>query len=597
MKELCWPFDGEYIINHRKKIKKALLAEETKRVKKKIAVLGGSTTHDIVCLLELFLLNQGIEPEFYESEYNQYYGDGVFGNELLDNFAPDIIYIHTSFRNINVPFPQMGDTKETVDGLIEAQLKHFRTLWDALKAKFRCPIIQNNFELPFYRLQGNRDCWDYRGKVNFVNRLNMLFATEAEARQDFYINDINYISACYGLDRWSEPFYWYMYKYCCSLDAMPDFAYNLSNIVKSVFGRNKKAFALDLDNTLWGGVVGDDGVDGIDVGREVSTGQCYYEFQSYLKEYKQLGVLLNVASKNDMENAVAGLKHPSGVLKPEDFTVIKANWDAKSKNVADTAKMLDLLPESFVFVDDNPAERQIVADYIPGVSVPEMTKPEEYIRIIDRSGFFEVTSYSADDAKRVEMYKANAQRALESESFTDYNEYLLNLKMVGTIEDFKPVYLARITQLTNKSNQFNLTTRRYTESEMAEISEKNNYIRLYGRLQDKFGDNGIVSVVIGEIKETEGVKSLHVDLWLMSCRVLKRKMEQAMLDTLVEKAQAAGVEKIYGYYYPTAKNHMVENLYGEFGFEKLSEDSGGNTVWVLKTEGYAKQNDVIEVNQ
>ncbi|MBO7391137.1 MAG: HAD-IIIC family phosphatase, partial [Verrucomicrobia bacterium] len=406
------------------------------------------------------------------------------------------------------------------------------------------------------------------------------------------IHDIHYISAASGLEKWSDPFYWYMYKYCLCVPAIPEFAFNLSNIIKAIFGKNKKALVLDLDNTLWSGVVGDDGVDGIDVGQETSVGQGFYEFQSYLKAHKQLGILLNVASKNDHENAIAGLNHPSGVLRPEDFTIIKANWDAKSENIKKIAAELALLPESLVFVDDNPAEREIVRAYVPGVAVPEVNKVEEYIHRIDRGGYFEVTSFSADDASRVEMYRQNIMRAQAQESFTDYNEYLLSLDMHADIKDFEPVYLARITQLTNKSNQFNLTTKRFTESEMEATAADPQYVRLYGRLTDKFGDNGIVSVVIGRQED----KLLHMELWLMSCRVLKRDMEQAMLDELVRVAAERGVEEIRGYYYPTAKNKMVEKLYETFGFTLLSADDAGNTVWSLKTAGYENQNRVIKVN-
>ena len=594
MRELEYPFDAEKIIKDRRKLKKALLANGQTRIHKKIAVLGGSTTHDIISALELFLLDQGIEPEFYESEYAQFYQDAMFGNEELDAFGPDVIFIHTSTRNINVPFPSMSDSAEQIDAALNAQVKWFSGMWDKLKEKFSCPIIQNNFEPPFYRLMGNRDAWDVHGRVNFVTRLNQLFYDEASRRTDFYINDINYMAASYGLKEWSDPFYWYMYKYCLCVPAIPEFAFNLSNIIKSIFGKNKKALVLDLDNTLWSGVVGDDGVDGIDVGQETSVGQGYYEFQTYLKAHKDLGVLLNVNSKNDRDNAIAGLNHPSGVLRPDDFTVIKANWEAKSENLKAIANELSLLPESLVFVDDNPAEREIVRAYVPGAAVPEVNKVEEYIRNIDRCGYFEVTTYSADDAKRVEMYRQNIMRAQAQETFTDYNEYLLSLDMHADIKDFEPVYLARITQLTNKSNQFNLTTRRYTESEMEAVFADESRIRLYGRLVDRFGDNGIVSVVIGR-KDTEARK-LHIELWLMSCRVLKRDMEQAMLDELVRRAASAGIEEIVGYYYPTAKNHMVENLFGTFGFDRISCDEAGNTVWTLKTAGYVNQNKVIKVN-
>ncbi|MGN0597862.1 MAG: HAD-IIIC family phosphatase, partial [Ruminiclostridium sp.] len=455
-----------------------------------------------------------------------------------------------------------------------------------------CPIIQNNFEMPFFRLLGNKDASDYHGRTNYINRLNAFFCDYADSHKGFYINDIDYISASYGLKEWSNPLYWNMYKYCLCVPAIPEFAFNLAHIIKSIFGKNKKALALDLDNTLWGGVVGDDGVDGIQVGPEVPMGQVYSEFQSYLKAHKQLGVLLTVCSKNDRENAIAGLNHPDGVLKPDDFIIIKANWENKDRNIAETAAELNILPESIVFVDDNPAERAIVKAQL-GIEAPDMDGVENYIQTLDRNGYFEVTAFSEDDLKRNEMYKENAKRAEQLARFTDYGEYLDSLEMTATIEDFTPIYLQRITQLTNKSNQFNLTTKRYTAAEMEIIYNSSDYIRLYGKLEDKFGDNGVVSVVIGRIVDD----TLDIELWLMSCRVLKRDMEFAMLDRLCEEARKLSISKIIGNYYPTAKNSMVKELFDTFGFEKISEDEQGNKKYILDVYSYENKNKHIKVQK
>ena len=584
---LDYPFDSAAVMKKQKSLKRELLAMDVKRIPVKIAVLGGSTTNGIVDILELFLLNYGIQPEFYQSEYAQYWQDAMFGAEL-EEFKPDYVFIHTTNRNITA-YPEMAMDKEQVDSLFASQTDRFVQMWDKLRQRFGCPIIQNNMELPYWRLLGNKDAADFHGRVSFVTRFNEAIYRYADSHDGFYIHDINYLSACYGLDKWSNPLYWNMYKYALPVPAIPDFAYSLANIFKSLLGKNKKALALDLDNTLWGGVVGDDGVDGIAIGQEIPMGQGYYEFQQYVKSRKQLGVLLTVCSKNDEENAIAGLNHPDGALKPEDFAVIKANWEPKDRNIAQTAQELNILPDSIVFADDNPAEREIVHAQL-GVEAPPMDGVENYIRTLDRGGYFEITTFSKDDLHRGEMYQANALRAKQQASFSDYGEYLQSLEMVATIADFEPVYLKRITQLTNKSNQFNLTTRRYTDREMEEVYESDRYIRLYGKLVDKFGDNGVVSVVIGEIKGDE----MHIDLWLMSCRVLKRDMEQAMLDVLVEQCRNHGIKTIYGYYYPTAKNAMVKELYGTFGFAKISENDKGDTVWTLSVEGYQNQNRYIK---
>lgn len=591
MKMLTYPFDEAYILSKKKKIKKELLDSGTNFTDTKIAILGGSTTNDIKLVMELFLLDYGIKPSFYESEYNRYYQDAVFHNAELEEFAPQIIYIHTTNRNIT-EYPKISDSAEAIDELIKNEVQKFTTMWTKLEEKYHCPIIQNNFEMPLYRIMGNKEASDIHGKINFINRLNEEFYKYAREHNNFYICDINYISADYGLKKWQEPFYWYMYKYALNVSAIPYLSYNVANIIKSLLGKNKKGFVLDLDNTLWGGIVGDDGVDNLEIGPEESGGQVYTEFQNYIKEHKDLGLVLNIASKNEEENAIAGLNHPDGVLKPDDFIEIKANWEPKDRNFANIAESLTLLPESLVFVDDNPAERAIVEGNLKGVRAPEIGEAHNYIQTIDRSGFFEVTNLSKDDLNRNEMYKENVKRAKLQASFENYEDYLLSLEMVGTIKRFEPIYTARIAQLSNKSNQFNLTTKRYTQTEIEEVMADETYIPLYGKLVDKFGDNGLVSVVIGHIVDD----ICHIDLWLMSCRVLKRDMEFAMMDELVRQCKKKGIKQIKGYYYPTAKNNMVREFYALQGFTKISEDEAGNTEWKFDImDGYENKNKVIKV--
>lgn len=592
MKELEYPFDPEWILKKKKALKRELL-QNTQRtfLEKKIAILGGSTTRDIRDILELFLLNYGIRPCFYESEYNQYYADGMFPNPALEEFHPDILYIHTSNRNIE-QYPSLEDDRTLVTQKLQAEYERFQALWEHLHAVYGCPVIQNNFEPPLYRLLGNRDASDHRGRWNYIQRLNQMFYEYADTHQDFYIHDICYEAADYGLERWSDPFYWNMYKYAMCVPAIPYTAFQLARIIKSIFGRNKKVLNLDLDNTLWGGVIGDDGPENIEIGQETSLGQTYAEFQDYLKQHKKLGVLLSVNSKNNEETALSGLERADSVLKREDFVAFRANWEPKSHNLYATAEELKLLPESFVFVDDNPAEREIVRQEVPGAAVPEITKVEEYIRVLDRSGFFEVTNFSEDDLKRNEMYLANEQRNRMQKNFSDYGDYLRSLEMKAQIGAFDPAYFSRIAQLTNKSNQFNLTTHRYSQSEIEQIAADPQYLTLCGRLEDKFGDNGVVSIVIGR-KEKD---VLQIELWLMSCRVLKRDMEYAMMDTLVKQCRDCEILQIYGYFYPTAKNAMVKDFYALQGFEKLEEDVDGNAKWSFRIpEQYTLKNQVITV--
>ena len=594
MKELEYPFDSEYIVKKKKSLKKKLLEDDSKKfLEKNIAILGGSTTSDIKLILELFLLNYGIKPNFYESEYNQYWQDAMFENKELEEFKPDIIFIHTTNRNIK-EFPETSDSTEEVENKIENEFNNFYVMWEHLKEVYHCPIIQNNFEYPFYRLMGNKDATSIYGKVNYITKLNLKFAEYAESNENFFINDINYQSAQFGLDKWADQFYWYMYKYAMSISAIPTLSYNVANIIKAIYGKNKKGFVLDLDNTLWGGIIGDDGVENIALGQETAEGEAYLEFQEYLKMHKQIGIILNVNSKNEIENALAGLNRVDSVLKPEDFVSIKANWNPKSQNMKEIANELNLGVDSLVFVDDNPAERAIINKNIPDVRTPEMEKVDNYIKTLDNSGFFEVVNLSNDDIKKTKMYKQNIERKNKLSTFENYDDYLKSLEMKAEIQNFIPMYMSRIAQLTNKSNQFNLTTKRYTQAEIEEVANSDEYITLYGKLEDSFGDNGVVSVIIGK-KENE---KLNIDLWIMSCRVLKRDMEYAMMDTLVHNATKNGIKEIYGYYYPTMKNKMVKNFYELQGFEKIEEDSEGNTKWKFVIDkNYNNKNKFIKVEE
>ncbi len=594
--ELEYPFDSELILQKKKSLRRRLLEDTSvKRIPKKIAVLGGSTTSDIKKILELFLLNQGIEPTFFESEYAQYWQDVMFDNPELVAFEPDLIFIHTSTRNIR-SFPTVRMSEDDISSLLEDTIHPFIQMWDKIAASYHCPVIQNNFEQPFYRLMGNKDVSDHHGKLNFVTRLNERLYEYARTHENFYVQDINFLASSYGLTKWADPYYWHMYKYALAVPAIPELSYNLANIIKSIYGKNKKALVLDLDNTLWGGIVGDDGPENIEIGQETPTAQLYSEFQSYIKEHTDLGVLLAVDSKNDEENALAGLSRPDSVLHPKDFLILKANWEPKDRNLEQIAAEINIGVDALVFVDDNPAERHIVKGQLPAVGVPEMTVPEHYITDLDRAGYFEITTLSGDDLGRNDMYRANLQRVRQEASFTDYHEYLLSLEMKAEIQPFAPMYMARIAQLTNKSNQFNLTTLRCSQADIDEFAADPQRITLYGKLEDRFGDNGVVSVVCGHIAENNP-ELFHIDLWLMSCRVLKREMEFAMMDELAAACLSRNIHEIRGYYYPTAKNKMVRDFYQLQGFDKISEDTDGNTVWhLLIDDSYVRKTDVIAVN-
>lgn len=583
-----YPLDAGKILRKKKSLKNKLLSrKEFKSVN--IAILGGSTTAEIKNILELFLLKIGLKPRFYESAYNHYYEDALFGSKELDQFNPDIIYIHTTNKNI-LSFPAPQDSAEDIDVKLENEINKYKEIWQSL-SKFNCAIIQNNFDYPENRSLGNLDCYDIHGQTYFINKLNEQFCINAMQIKNLYINDINYLSSYLGLRYWFDKSLWHQAKYAMSLDSIPELTFNLSKIIGSIFGKSKKCLILDLDNTCWGGVIGDDGLDGISIGNENAISESYTAFQRYSKELKNRGITLAVCSKNDFENAKEGLGHPDSVLEFDDFTSFKANWYPKNKNILDIVKDINIGVDSIVFIDDNPVERDIVSSQIPDISVPDVgSNVVDFITHIDRNGYFEPTSITAEDINRNQYYGDNKKRFNKQAAFKSYDEFLASLDMVAEIKSFSPIYLDRITQLTNKTNQFNLTTKRYTFGEIEAVTSSAKYIKIYGKLTDKYGDNGLTAISIGRVDS----ETCHIDLFIMSCRVLKRNMEFAMLDELVAKCKVKGVEELKGYYLESAKNSMVSDLYEKFGFKLVSQE-GGNTVWTLNITNYEAQCRFIKV--
>ena len=399
------------------------------------------------------------------------------------------------------------------------------------------------------------------------------------------------MSSYIGLKNWFDNSLWHQAKYALSMESIPELAFNISKIVTSIFGKSKKCLILDLDNTCWGGVIGDDGINGINIGTETPLSESYTFFQEYVKELNDRGITLAVCSKNDFKNAKEGFNHPDSILNFDDFTSFKANWNSKDQNILDISKEINIGIESLVFIDDNPVERDLVLSQIPSISVPNVGGDViDFIRHIDRNGYFEPVSLSDDDKNRSQYYEDNKKRANEQATFKSYDDFLSSLGMTAEIKSFSTIYLDRITQLTNKTNQFNLTAKRYTAGEIENISTSDEYIKIYGKLADKYGDNGLIAVSIGKIKN----RQCHIDLWLMSCRVIKRNMEYLMFDEFVKQSSEKGISEIVGYYNKTAKNNMVSNFYEKLGFT-LSEVHNENTIWTLDISNYKNKNKFIEL--
>jgi len=559
----------------------------------RLAVLRGSTANEMIEFAELFLLAEGFRCTFYESEYNKYYEEAVLDPERIVDFRPDIVYVHTSCMNLQ-GWPPLSATEVDHEAFVASEFSRFRQIWHSLRQNVGSHIIQNNFELPPFRVFGNLDSIAYGGRAKFVNRLNLEFANEALHDPRLFVQDVNALSAALGGRNWFDWERWYSYKLMTTPAANLALARSLTAIVRALYGRSRKCLVLDLDNTLWGGVIGDDGPENIKIGRETAVAEAYTAFQEYCLMLRSRGILLAVCSKNDEETAKQGFEHPDSVLKLSHFSAFRANWEPKHENLTAIAKELKLGIDSLVFVDDNPAERALVASQLPMVAVPDVgAGVTQFIPALEAGGYFETVRVTAEDFSRADTYAANSQRALLESKFHDYGEYLGSLQMTAEIDAFKPVYLDRIAQLTNKTNQFNLTTRRYTVTEIQKIFLDPAYITLYGKLTDAFGDNGLVSVIVAR----KDGSTLHIELWLMSCRVLKRDLEFAMLDELVTRAQAAGIETIVGYYYRTPRNSMVADHYRRLGFacESQGPDEGQSRWRLQLTTDYQPKCQYIQI--
>ena len=562
------------LLRNRRKLKQELL-KQSNLLSIRVAILGGSTTTEVKSILELFLLQTGIQPTFYESGYNRYSEEVLFENPDLWNFKPDVVFIHTTWQNVS-QFPRLLEDESQVEHRVRQEMIRFESLWEKIHTQLGALIIQNNFDLPRLRPLGNLEASQSYSRINFLMRLNGEFGKYCRDHSRFFLNDIHYLSAQVGLAAWIGNSYWYNFHMALSPTATIALARNVTGIIKSIYGKSKKCLVLDLDNTLWGGVIGEDGLQNILLGRDHPVGEAFLDFQRYVKQLQRRGIILAVCSKNDPENAKEGFSHRDSLLKLEDFSAFKANWDPKPQNLREIATELNIGLDSLVFIDDNPVERELVSRELPEVAVPDLRSDvSEYAEILEREGYFEVDKIVQDDLSRAEFYNSNTQRKACEFSFRDYGAFLASLEMQAEIAPFHPIYVERITQLINKTNQFNLTTRRYTSAEVEAIAQDPSCISLYGRLSDRFGDNGLVSVLIGHVSD----HTVEVDAWLMSCRVFKREMELSMFDALVEQCQALGIRTIVGIYIPSKKNGLVAGHYASLGFKRTEQNSHNRQVW------------------
>lgn len=587
------PDDYALLARKRKRLVKEYLARK-ELIKTRIAILGGFSTQEILSFTELFLLSRGIKAEFYECSYDRYYEEAIYPSRQLIEFDPQIIYICTSSANIS--FQALHD--EGADQYAIREIRKYQEIWDSLASRFKCPIIQNTFDFPFIRSLGNLDASHPAGKTYLVNTLNLAMAKDARERESLYLCDLQWLAYNAGRDKWANAKEWYANKYAIGVHAIPLLANNIASIIASILGKTKKAIVLDLDNTLWGGVISEDGINNIEIGPGSPTGEAFLEFQSYILDLKRRGIILALASKNDQSIAIEALESSDSLLGKDDFSSIQINWERKDGNIAKIAQELDIGLDSIVFIDDNPAEREIVRQSLSDVVTPDLgSGPEDYIRSIESTGSFETVHISSEDTKRSAMYRQNRLRQRYQVSIGDYSEFLGGLEMKADVISFQEKDLKRLAQLTNKTNQFNLTTLRLTESDLQKMINSEYYVTIQARLADKFGDNGIVSLMAASIDVNEEIA--NIELWLMSCRVLKRELEDVMMNKMIALLKERHIRIVYGHYIPTSKNKMVESAYLDRGFVATSKGptDGGGTWFKCEVASYSELPHQIRVNQ
>jgi FkbH-like protein len=525
----------------------------------RIAVVGGVTIDYLRRAIACAVAAEGVFPVTYQATFGSYVQDILDPASALHAFAPDLIVIAPSHRDLIAPLPIAATAAET-DAALEPAVALFRKLWASLAAR-NIRIIQHLLVPPAARYRGPADRLAPAAPANQVRRLND--ALLAAGRGLVHFLDMEQLATAIGARRWSAERFHYAAKLDFDPRWLPDYLAPFRAAWRAANARAKKLLALDLDNTLWGGVIGDDGVEGIALGPASAAGEAFADWQRMLKGLAERGVVLAVCSKNAPEIAATGFTHPNSVLRREDFAAFECSWNDKAGGLRRIARALNLGLDSFVFADDNPVECALVRQELPEVAVVELgADPAQFVELFDAGCWFDLPAYTSDDLGRAAAYTARAAALAEQESATDIDAYLASLAMTGRLYRPEEADIARVAQLELKTNQFNLTTRRYAEAAIRDFMAREDALVLAFRLADRFGDHGLVSTLIAF---HEG-DALRIDSWLMSCRVFARSAEQYILRGVIAEALARGAARLVGEYQPTAKNDVVAGLYPRLGF-------------------------------
>ncbi len=559
-----------------------------------IALVAASTLEHFAPVLRLWLARMGFDAEVTLSPFDTAVQSVLDPASALRRSKPDIVWLFSTYRDLGLetrPGTDLAQVRQQVGDAIAAR----QALWSQLLDHLGCTVVDNIADVPaedpFGNLSGSAP-WGLRA---MLRRYNADLA--AAAPSGVVLFDLDHVASLWGRRRWEDARYWFHSKHAFALDATGSVAHAAARLIAGARGLAKKCLVLDLDNTLWGGVIGDDGVAGIALGHG-EAGEAFVALHRFVKALKDRGVILAVCSKNDHDTASSVFReHPDSVLRLDDFTVFVANWRNKADNIRDIAATLNIGLDSLVFADDNPMERDIVRRHLPEVEVIDLPEdPSGFVAALARPRWFEAAAFSAEDRERGRYYADNAQRTAFREDFVDLGAYLRSLDMRGTVGGVDPFYRPRMAQLINKSNQFHLTGTRYSEAELTVLAASPDCVVRHLRLTDRFGDNGLIACLV--LRRCE--RALHVDTWVMSCRVLGRTVEEFIANDMRAVALAEGCERLVGRYVRSAKNGLVEGLYERLGFAR-SAGGEAESEWTFDLDaarpGWTSSVQAVENNE
>ena len=553
----------------------------------RVAILGDTATQFLTQALKGIGYDNGFDLDLWEADFNQIERQVYDHSSELYEFNPEIVIVFQSSHKL---LGKYNKIKPELHQLFASnELTEIENIYSNLTSQLNAKIIYYNYTEIDDSVFGNYATKTESSFLFQLRKLNYKLMSFASKKTSLYLCDISTIQNQVGKSIFFHPSVYISTEMVLSIDILPKVASKTIDLINTLNGKFKKCVILDLDNTTWGGIIGDDGIENIQIG-SLGIGKAFSEFQNWIKKLKNRGIIIAVCSKNNGSVAKEPFKkHPDMILRLEDISVFKANWDNKADNIRQIQSILNISFDSMVFLDDNPFERNIVRENIPEICVPELPEdPANYLEYLYELNLFETVSFSNEDTQRTELYQIEAERAKVYQKFTNEDDFLKNLNMLSDIQAFNKFNTPRIAQLSQRSNQFNLRTIRYTEDDIVRISNSDDYVPFSYTLDDKFGKNGLICVVI---LQKEDKKTLFIDTWFMSCRVLKRGMENFVLNTLVNYAKENGFQFLKGEYIPSEKNKMVKNHYQNLGFEKRQ------AYFSLEVQNYQERKNCINIKK